>query len=509
MLKFKFYLIFTVFSFTSLFSQSFVSKIFDYQGRTDAGLHILQSNDKILFSSTVTNDSMVSATRLTEIDLSGEVIWETVFDSLLIGHSHNLFSYGEDGYLLCTDDLFNSEGNNIKFLFLDAEGNIIEEMNYGENWMEERSSGLFELSDSYLLILSVPSETNDGNHPVLVKMNENLETIWETELEDNLYENYNLRWAKEDSQGNIYATGREGAFHNYSVMIKINAEGEQLWRYSHPTYNRLHGGLGMLLDDDGIYLTGARDFTVPSDGESFVFPNYIIKLSTEGEFLWEKNLWFPWDRLISNFSFRRDDEIIFHGAADGGETDLVGGSWIASYNTDFDLNWERIIIDRRYKYIGRSSIYSVTEYDSQLICLGKQPALSQIQAGVVQSDTYLLITDSLGCLEPGCGFIQIIDEDGNYSTITATEDIQSNADNPLSVKVFPNPVSEVLSVKLLGEQPELTGLELIDAAGRVVKNYPLPVGNAFTLTVPPVASGIYFLRGHTGAGVWTKKITVR
>ena len=118
------------------------------------------------------------------------------------------------------------------------------------------------------------------------------------------------------------------------------------------------------------------------------------------------------------------------------------------------------------------------------------------------------MTDSVGCLQPNCGFVQIIDEDGNYSTLTATEDIQKNNTNPLSVKLYPNPARDVLSIDLLGEQPNLEKIELIDAVGRLIKSYPTPNQNTFTLDLPEGIKGIYFLKGYTDAGIWTKKVVV-
>jgi hypothetical protein len=489
-------------------SQDFISKIFDFDNRSDLGSITITINDTLLILSRATNDSLNQCAYLIKTDLEGELIWDMHIDSLDPRNRKQLLATSEGGFIVSGSPSNGQEDKNLKLMLFNNLGNLINEFSYGENLEDEYSSGIFKLTDGYLLNASILPEDEEGLiHPILIKLNQDFEVVWETELSDNLYQNYQLKWAQEDSQGNIYASGREGSFFNYSVMIKLNAEGEQLWRYSHPENNRLYGGEGLLLDDNNIYLTGARDFTIPEDGESWVWPIFIMKINSEGELVWEKNLWHLEDRFLTGLQIKENGEIILSGSAENNLTGIGGGCWIEAYDADFNSIWERYVIDQRYVLAYKFVRDANEQANGNLVFTGRADSALPGQ-NIIQTDTYLLITDSIGCLEPNCGFIQIIDEDGNYSTLTATEDIQQNSTNPLSVKVYPNPAQDILSIELLGEQPELNKLELTDAVGRILKNYPVQNQVNFTLTLPPSAKGIYFLKGYTDAGIWTKKIVV-
>ncbi|MBK7114084.1 MAG: T9SS type A sorting domain-containing protein [Flavobacteriales bacterium] len=70
----------------------------------------------------------------------------------------------------------------------------------------------------------------------------------------------------------------------------------------------------------------------------------------------------------------------------------------------------------------------------------------------------------------------------------------------------PNPVSERLQLTLAPGTADVTSIDLIDAAGRVVKTFTLPQESgrtSITLPMSGLEQGSYILRTHTVTGPLT------
>jgi len=113
----------------------------------------------------------------------------------------------------------------------------------------------------------------------------------------------------------------------------------------------------------------------------------------------------------------------------------------------------------------------------------------------VAGGTYpLQITDANGCNTPWFVFVD---------TETGIDNLENS-----NLHIYPNPAQRTLSVKILGEKSNLEKIELADVAGRALKFYYPQNQSNFTLDLPAELKGIYFLKGHTDVGIWTKRIVV-
>jgi len=87
---------------------------------------------------------------------------------------------------------------------------------------------------------------------------------------------------------------------------------------------------------------------------------------------------------------------------------------------------------------------------------------------------------------------------GFQQRIVITE-VEENIESPVSVNVYPNPVSDIVKIEF--EQPvdlEIKGY-LIDSRGSMVKAFSIGIGTAiYELSMENLPSGLYYLRLQKG-----------
>ena len=86
--------------------------------------------------------------------------------------------------------------------------------------------------------------------------------------------------------------------------------------------------------------------------------------------------------------------------------------------------------------------------------------------------------------------------DGNAET-TSSQQISGT-----SFKVFPNPVTNILTI----QSPDMKGLVVSDLLGRTLKNYKFQAVNSKVMDMSDLRSGIYFISVKTSSGTFTSKI---
>ncbi len=86
---------------------------------------------------------------------------------------------------------------------------------------------------------------------------------------------------------------------------------------------------------------------------------------------------------------------------------------------------------------------------------------------------------------------------------TATKEAIPVAENAI-VKIYPNPVSNILNVSLLGVVSRQSTIQVVDAKGTVVLEQKL-VNNPQAIDVSKLAKGVYMIRSNNGGSVITSK----
>ena len=72
------------------------------------------------------------------------------------------------------------------------------------------------------------------------------------------------------------------------------------------------------------------------------------------------------------------------------------------------------------------------------------------------------------------------------------------------MKIFPNPVTNVLNVSLLGLISKQSILQIVDAKGTVVMEQKV-VNNPQKIDVSKIAKGVYMIRANNGGTTLTSK----
>jgi hypothetical protein len=503
----------------SLLAQ-YQSRIIPIEGTIAAGgnvIHTVEDGFLMQFHS-FTGDDFHSGMGVIKTDFDGNLIWSNHIDSLWSGNDkHTIFE--ENGTIITAgDNQIDEKEDNIQIVKIDAtNGNTIDVINYGADWFGERSFGLFDYPGGYILSMTIPVEEDQlYRHPVLVRFDENFNVIWEKEFDEPEYAVYQVRNAWYDSEGNIYYSGRDGfGLFNHTIVGKLSNEGDEIWHYKHPIRNeQFSGGEGLMLNNEDALLVFNRpdDETSPWDWFSRV-PS-LMKINFSGEFLNE----FPIQNMdirqhAGIFERENSDFIIIGQGRDLYEYHLNKfEGWIIAHDIQSNRLWQRIIIDQRFSPLDNTVVQNpliagVELSDGSMVFIG---GITTDGTNPQYSGKFWFVhTDSEGCLEPDCGYLQIIDENGNYSTTTAVEDIQQNPENPHSIKINPNPATDEINVSLLGQHPKINQLELINAEGQVLKVYEEQVFTSeIRLDIPANANGTCYLRAFTEAGIWAKKVVI-
>ncbi len=124
-----------------------------------------------------------------------------------------------------------------------------------------------------------------------------------------------------DRSGNIYVSGISDGYDNGSQawVYKlrpdwVNSPEPVIWEYLPELYSAAQE---LLVDDDGnVYLAGVKGANAP-DGSPFTYGT-LVKLDTNGQFLWEK--------LLGNF----DGQSVAEAIALGADGSIYVGGWTTS-----------------------------------------------------------------------------------------------------------------------------------------------------------------------------------
>ena len=82
------------------------------------------------------------------------------------------------------------------------------------------------------------------------------------------------------------------------------------------------------------------------------------------------------------------------------------------------------------------------------------------------------------------------------------------------LKVYPNPATDLVKVKLVADNPTEPVIKILDLTGKVVKDFkkPFTQSNDFysaELDISDLNTGIYFVKIIQGESVYSEKLVVR
>jgi hypothetical protein len=243
-------------------------------------------------------------------------------------------------------------------------------------------------------------------------------------------------------------------------------------------------------DFGGVHNDTRATVNVASDGHLFVafayafsepYPDVplaklnIIKLDISGNIIWDKKVG-PIRYILQMYGFYElPNRNIVTAGYHSPPTGASPGT-IFMLSSTGDSLWMRDY--KRAIYNGHNNLYNIKQTsDNGLIACGEvfgafEPPYAQ--------NMWLLKLDSMGCLEPNCDGVIIV------------EPYQKNNDNIL--KVFPNPAQNKITISLNGYQ-RLEGLDLFicNIQGQLLLQQTLPLNN-FAIDISGLEAGVYIAK---------------
>jgi Secretion system C-terminal sorting domain len=181
----------------------------------------------------------------------------------------------------------------------------------------------------------------------------------------------------------------------------------------------------------------------------------------------------------------------------------LDGNWLACFDKNLNLKWDRIIIDWRYDhptYIdGFNDLTPLPNGDIAVFGDTYMPG------DVSKWNLWLLRVDSMGCPKPNCkGRLQNI----TYQSTGIEKEWSGELPN---VKIFPNPTNDKLWLELFDESfTTQIRMSIFDTFGRFIEQKTLQSSDAiFEFDVGHLSAGTYFLRVQNEKGDYTLRKFVK
>ena len=199
----------------------------------------------------------------------------------------------------------------------------------------------------------------------------------------------------------------------------------------------------------------------------------LINLNPDGEIRWE----YPWVRIVrtsylSDLHPAENGDILGSGIWDDVEDTQFIHGWAFRMNQEGELLWSRQYADTTTQFLYDRSwqpfyIFQMTEMEDKRIAMtGWRLEYTDIpQPGSVNANVLLMITDSLGCLTPGCS------DDVQY--LTSAKNLISINKVPIrQLDIMPNPASKDLYIQRLdlpnNTQKSNLRLDAFDMSGKKI-----------------------------------------
>ena len=231
-------------------------------------------------------------------------------------------------------------------------------------------------------------------------------------------------------------------------------------------------------------------------------PSPLNKLSTfyrmtpGGEIVWTKKITTHPSIKVEQIIPAANGDILGIGVRgiiypEPGDDERLRGAdcgYICRLSSTGDLLWERTICDLSLETTGLVNQYfsDITELSNgDLVMTGYAKLPNPGQVPNVTGGVWIVKTDSLGCITPGCGTREII--------TTAREILPGGQQNAI-LSLYPNPVQDQLELSFASDYALSAPHQLViyDLLGRVVGTYPLSHAPTQSINFGRYVAGMYF-----------------
>ncbi|WHX47032.1 Ig-like domain-containing protein [Paenibacillus woosongensis] len=187
-------------------------------------------------------------------------------------------------------------------------------------------------------------ETPDENCSYVVKLNSSGEILWEREMlyYDYDYEENTAFTVIETSDGSILVGGeiRDGSYGRprfVPYVFRLSADGELLWQKYYPRMPYYQQSAS------NIQETSNGDFVITGGGwnEYSPSPAYLLKIDANGDELWSKTYPIGYSGMFSNIILTSDDGVIVAGSRTLEEYDRVALPYLLKINRNGEVVWQK------------------------------------------------------------------------------------------------------------------------------------------------------------------------
>jgi hypothetical protein len=457
---------------------------------------------------------------ITKIALSQSVTFERYYD----------FGFGEIEEANCVQQTFDGgyimagrsgQGSSTKFLIAKVDSMGISQWHkaYGNNGTYNSAQSIFQTADSGFIVTGGMMETNGLNYVGLLKLNNIGDSLW---LKKFIYTNQNAVWGVKVTQNTdggftLLSDVVDSTDTKWTVFLtRTDANGNELWTKKYKKEQGTATGSYLATQDTGYIIA---TFTNPSINDNDI---YLIKTNTMGDTLWTKTIAHP-----PNHRYFLSRSNCINTTLDGGyiitgtaivTNSVLGYILIIKINAQGDTLWTKKIGDNDRLWGEGGGIQTM---DGGFIIGG----MTENTSTSVNSDIYILKTDSLGNEKWNKSYGGSIDEFANY-IIKTTENgfvicgmetswgdsggiyliktdsmgnaqsyinsIKNNISVPnLSIEIYPNPFIESAKVLIKTQQTELGTFTIINSTGTVIKVYEVKEA-LFDINKENLTPGIYY-----------------
>lgn len=269
-------------------------------------------------------------------------------------------------------------------------------------------------------------------------------------------------------------------------LIKTDFSGNELWRWTDWDCEADAFPFGLTATIDGGYLYGgiSGEYQLEVNGQQYVAS--ITKLDNDLNKMWQITMGDSISESAINFydiKFVEANRYVASGYWYAGDSSVVGT--MICFNLDGQVIW-----DSYFSFVPAQDVFNYPWHelyevkitpDGGFIMVGKAEDWVELSAGNPGSFGWVVKTDSVGCLVPGC------------QDFLSVDDIEKPI---VQLSLYPNPTSDFLNIYF--NDPAFSGnalMQVYDLRGKLMREWSVTMSDiTFMYDVSMLNSGTYILK---------------
>ncbi|MCG8330822.1 MAG: T9SS type A sorting domain-containing protein [Chitinophagales bacterium] len=502
------FLYFVTFMFSPfvLISQPWYSKSIDIDNLNNTGWQILVEGEELILSSPnyCNANTTQTCTFLVKTDWEGNYIDHVVIDSHRVASLKNPIIKSSDSTFHVYMSPSPYEESNIHILKLDNDLEVLEEWNFGAEQENELPYYWVQHENGFLATSLAYSEEESEYTSWFTFFDKDMEVVnqamfpeWESEyglmMDDDLIATQDGNFV---SSGRLITTSPDN-----ETVTKYNEEMDILWHArleNQPLHINEHASLVELENGNIVANWEQINNTNPyNDSLSSMHLRMVCLDGNTGDTVWTNTMWMPRPAYPYVFKLNRanNGDIIGLGSIyrpPGPEEWLEAwdnAAFIFRMSPEGELKWKRYILDTKSPLADLGHfINSANLPNGDLLFIGSyQDTFPNHEPTINNPNIWLVRTDSMGCLIPGCGDLQIVTDS---TILTNTKELIVSEKEYFMARVYPNPAIEYWTLEW-GYSAQ-GYLQLLDLNGRLIHAQDIQNG---TQQIPAknIPPGLYFM----------------